>query len=109
MNIVVKGPMEPTEPSPPWTARLLRLGIHLPPRAIISMTVCWIFNVSSAARLSGSTATIIALVPHHGNVEWMLMSRVAEVGWGLAGGVAVVWLVNRVERSWGSRSVPPEA
>src|ERR1700733_8867200 len=36
---------------------------------VVSMTVCWMFNVSSAARLAGSTATIIALVPHHGTVE----------------------------------------
>lgn len=69
---------------------------------VVSMTVCWIFNVSSAARLSGSTATIIALVPHHGTVEWMMLSRIAEVGWGIAVGVSVVWLVNRVEKLVGS-------
>lgn len=65
---------------------------------IVSMSVCWIFNVSSAARLSGSTATIIALVPHHGIVEWMMLSRIAEVGWGLTVGVGVVWIVNRIEK-----------
>jgi uncharacterized membrane protein YgaE (UPF0421/DUF939 family) len=73
---------------------------------VVSMTVCWMFNVSSAARLSGSTATIVALVPHHGTVEWMMLSRIAEVGWGIAVGVAVVWLVNRVEKWAGSGTLP---
>jgi uncharacterized membrane protein YgaE (UPF0421/DUF939 family) len=64
---------------------------------IVSMSACWVCNVSSAARLAGSTATIIVLVPHHGKVEWMMMSRIAEVAWGLTVGVGSVWLVNRVE------------
>jgi len=68
---------------------------------VLSMAACWACNVSSAARLAGSTATIIALVPHHGAVQWMLLSRVAEVGWGVAVGITVVWLVNRFA---GSRS-----
>jgi uncharacterized membrane protein YgaE (UPF0421/DUF939 family) len=34
----------------------------------LSMLVCWLLNRSSAARLSGSTATIILLVPHTGTV-----------------------------------------
>ncbi len=76
---------------------------------VISMTACWMFNISSAARLSGSTATIIALVPHHGPVEWMMVSRIAEVGWGVAVGVAVVWLVNRVEKWVGSGAHSPQA
>jgi len=75
---------------------------------VVSMTVCWMFNVSSAARLSGSTATIVALVPHHGTVEWMMLSRIAEVGWGIAVGVSVVWLVNRIEKLVGSGN-PTEA
>jgi uncharacterized membrane protein YgaE (UPF0421/DUF939 family) len=74
---------------------------------VISMLVCWLFNVSSAARLAGSTATIIALVPHQGSVEWMMASRIAEVGWGLTVGLGIVWLVNRVERLIGPRSATP--
>jgi uncharacterized membrane protein YgaE (UPF0421/DUF939 family) len=76
-------------------------GQHLPIYAlavVLSMAACWMFNISSAARLSGSTATIIVLVPHHGSAEWMMVSRIAEVGWGVAVGVSVVWLVNRVEK-----------
>jgi uncharacterized membrane protein YgaE (UPF0421/DUF939 family) len=65
---------------------------------VVSMSACWVLNISSAARLAGSTATIIALVPHQGKVEWMMMSRIAEVAWGIAVAVAVVWLVNRFKR-----------
>jgi uncharacterized membrane protein YgaE (UPF0421/DUF939 family) len=64
---------------------------------VVSVMACWMFNVSSAARLAGSTATIIALVPHHGKIEWMLMSRITEVVWGLAVGLGIVWLVTRFE------------
>jgi NhaP-type Na+/H+ and K+/H+ antiporter len=51
--------------------------------------------VPSAARLGGSTVTIIALVPHHSTVGWMMLSRVSEVGWGVAVGIATVWLVDK--------------
>jgi uncharacterized membrane protein YccC len=64
-----------------------------------SMLVCWLLNRSSAARLAGSTSTIILLVPHKGSVATMMFSRIAEVGWGVAVGVAVVWVVNRVEKT----------
>jgi uncharacterized membrane protein YgaE (UPF0421/DUF939 family) len=65
----------------------------------LSMFVCWVFNVASAARLAGSTATIILLVPHKGSVATMLFSRIAEVGWGVAVGIGVVWIVNCVEKA----------
>ncbi|HXC09639.1 MAG TPA: hypothetical protein VNV61_11985, partial [Steroidobacteraceae bacterium] len=64
-----------------------------------SMLVCWLLNRSSAARLAGSTSTMILLVPHTGSVATMMFSRIAEVGWGVAIGVAVVWVVNRVEKT----------
>jgi uncharacterized membrane protein YccC len=81
-------------------------GEHLPSYAlavVLSVLACWLCNVSSAARLSGSTATIVALVPHKGSVGWMMMSRLAEVGWGVTVGIAIVWLVNRAEKSWAAR------
>ncbi len=65
----------------------------------LSMLVCWVLNRASAARLAGSTATIILLVPHKGSVATMMFSRIAEVGWGVAVGIAVVWVVNRVEKT----------
>jgi uncharacterized membrane protein YgaE (UPF0421/DUF939 family) len=66
---------------------------------ILSMLACWLFNVSSAARLAGSTATILMLVPHQGTAAWMMLSRIAEVGWGVAIGVLTVWAVNKIERT----------
>jgi uncharacterized membrane protein YgaE (UPF0421/DUF939 family) len=63
---------------------------------VLSMTACWLLNITSAARLAGSTATIIALVPHHGTVEGMMLSRIVEVGWGVAVAIGVVWLANLV-------------
>ncbi len=76
-------------------------GEHLAVYAIAviaSMLACWLLNVSSAARISGSTVTIILLVPHAGSsVGRMMLSRIAEVGWGVVVGVAIVWLVNKVE------------
>jgi uncharacterized membrane protein YgaE (UPF0421/DUF939 family) len=70
-----------------------------------SMLVCWLCNRSSAARLAGSTATIILLVPHKGSATMMMLSRIAEVGWGVAVGVAVVWIVNRVEKAVSGRGL----
>ncbi len=78
------------------------MGQHLVVYAmavVLSMVVCWLANVSSAARLSGSTATIMLLVPHRGSVEGMLFSRIAEVTWGVTVGLMTVWLVNQAERT----------
>jgi uncharacterized membrane protein YccC len=69
-----------------------------------SVLVCWLLNRSSAARLAGSTATIILLVPHKGSALTMMLSRIAEVGWGVAVGIAVVWVVNRVEETVRARA-----
>ena len=63
---------------------------------VLSMTACWLLNITSAARLAGSTATIIALVPHHATIGGMMLSRVAEVGWGVAVAIGVVWVANRI-------------
>jgi uncharacterized membrane protein YgaE (UPF0421/DUF939 family) len=81
-------------------------GQHLVTYAIaviLAMLACWVFNVSSAARLAGSTTTIILLVPHQGPPEWMVVSRIAEVGWGVAVGFATVWLVNKIETTVSGR------
>ncbi|HTV95384.1 MAG TPA: FUSC family protein [Steroidobacteraceae bacterium] len=67
---------------------------------VLSTAACWVCNVAGAARLAGSTATILLLVPRHGAVLTMMLSRISEVGWGVAVGFATVWLVNRVERTW---------
>ena len=75
-------------------------GQHLPAYVValvLSMLACWVLNVSTAARLAGSTATIIMLVPHTGSAGRMMLSRVAEVGWGVAVAVTVVWVVTWIE------------
>jgi uncharacterized membrane protein YgaE (UPF0421/DUF939 family) len=81
-------------------------GQHLPAYVvalILSVLACWLLNVSTAARLAGSTATIIMLVPHTGSVGWMMLSRVAEVGWGVAVAITIVWVVTWTE----SKFKPP--
>jgi uncharacterized membrane protein YgaE (UPF0421/DUF939 family) len=72
---------------------------------VISVLVCWLFNVNTAARLAGSTATIILLVPHQGATGWMMISRIAEVGWGVTVGLATVWFVNILKKSASGRSL----
>jgi uncharacterized membrane protein YgaE (UPF0421/DUF939 family) len=64
---------------------------------VLSILTCWTLNVASAARLSGTTATIILLVPHQGvSPEKMLLARVSEVACGVTSAVAIVWLAARV-------------
>jgi uncharacterized membrane protein YgaE (UPF0421/DUF939 family) len=85
-------------------------GQHLAAYAlaiVLCMATCWLLNMPSAARLGGSTVTIIALVPHHSTIGWMMLSRVSEVGWGVAVGVATVWLVEKARGLSGT--LPPPA
>ncbi len=84
-------------------------GQHLPAYVValvLSMLACWALNVSTAARLAGSTATIIMLVPHTGSAGEMMLYRVGEVGWGVAVAVTTVWVVTWIERKI-SPSGPP--
>jgi uncharacterized membrane protein YccC len=87
-------------------------GQHLGPYAlavVLSMLACWLLNISSAARLAGSTATIIMLVPHQGSAEGMVLSRIAEVAWGVTAGIAIVWIVNKVEHIAAGKKPTPAA
>jgi hypothetical protein len=43
------------------------------------------------------------LVPHAGSASSMVISRVAEVGWGVAVGIAIVWLASKAEKVVGAR------
>jgi uncharacterized membrane protein YgaE (UPF0421/DUF939 family) len=82
-------------------------GEHLATYAVavvLSMLACWLFNVASAARLAGSTATMILLVPHSGSAGSMVISRIAEVGWGVTVGILVVWIVSKVEKVIGAKT-----
>jgi uncharacterized membrane protein YccC len=63
----------------------------------VSMVICWLLNVASAARLSGITVTIMLLVPHADETAWRaVISRVSTVGWGVCVALATVWLAARL-------------
>ncbi len=64
----------------------------------LSVLCAWLFNVASAARVSGITATLILLVPHSGtSAQHMMLSRIGEVSWGVTVAIAIVWLVARID------------
>jgi uncharacterized membrane protein YccC len=75
----------------------LTTGQHLATYAAAvaaAIFACWLIEMPTAARLAGTTATIILLVPHTGSPLKMLLARVSEVAWGVAVAVVVVWLVS---------------
>lgn len=61
---------------------------------ILAITVCWILNIASAARLAGITATILLLVPSLETIQQVMVSRVAEVCWGVLCAMVVVRLAG---------------
>jgi uncharacterized membrane protein YgaE (UPF0421/DUF939 family) len=61
---------------------------------ILAVTVCWILNIASAARLAGITATILLLVPSPQTIQQVMVSRLAEVGWGVLCAMVVVRLAG---------------
>lgn len=80
-------------------AAALVLGQYLAAYAlaiVLSMLTCWAIRVPSASRLSGTTATIIMLVPNTGSPAQMFATRLIEVGWGVCVSVLVVWLAARL-------------
>jgi uncharacterized membrane protein YccC len=82
----------------------LVIGQDLPSYAaavLLSVLACWLVNVTSAARLSAITATIILLVPHVGTPQRMLVSRVFEVGWGVCAAIGTVWVVTQINERLG--------
>ncbi len=82
----------------------LALGSHLASYAaavMVSIVACWLIGIASSARLAGTTATIILLVPHSGSPISMMIARISEVGWGVTTGVLVVWLVTRLSAKKG--------
>ena len=82
----------------------LTLGSHLVTYAaavMASIIACWLIGIASSARLAGTTATIILLVPHNGSPISIMIARISEVGWGVTTGVLVVWLVTRLSTKKG--------
>lgn len=75
-------------------------GVHVWAYAlgiVVAMTLCGLLGLSTAARLSGTTVTIIIIVPHGGLTPMSVTFwRVAEVGWGVVVAVMVAWLAGRL-------------
>ncbi|KLD65769.1 FUSC family protein [Dyella japonica] len=67
---------------------------------VVAITACWLLGVGSAGRLSGTTTTIIMLVPHTGSFWLIALTRVGEVALGIVCSLAVVMLAERVQRWW---------
>lgn len=63
---------------------------------MVSVLTAWLFNIASASRLAGVTATIVLLVPHTGSAVRMFESRLFEVGWGVCAAIATVWIAARL-------------
>jgi hypothetical protein len=61
-----------------------------------AILICWLLDIASAARLAGTTATIILLVPHQGSPQGIMLARVSEVGWGVTVAIATVWLGTKL-------------
>ena len=66
----------------------------------VSIASCWLLGVGSAGRLSGTTTTIIMLVPHTGSFWLIALTRVGEVALGILCSLAVVMLAERVQGWW---------
>jgi uncharacterized membrane protein YgaE (UPF0421/DUF939 family) len=67
---------------------------------VVAITTCWLLGVGSAGRLSGTTTTIIMLVPHAGSFWLIALTRVGEVALGIVCSLTVVMLAERLQRWW---------
>ena len=67
---------------------------------VVAITACWLFGVGSAARLSGSTTTIVMLVPHTGTFWIVALTRIGEVALGIACALVVVSIGERLQARW---------
>ena len=65
---------------------------------LIAALLCNLFNIDSAAQLSGITATIVMLVPHTGSAYLFLASRLGEVFWGICVGAGLAWLTAKLQQ-----------
>ncbi len=67
---------------------------------VVGITACWICRLGSAARLSGSTTTIVMLVPHVGSFWLIALTRIGEVALGIACALVVVGVAERIKLRW---------
>jgi uncharacterized membrane protein YgaE (UPF0421/DUF939 family) len=67
---------------------------------VVAITVCWIAGLGSAGRLSGSTTTIVMLVPHEGSFWLIALTRIGEVALGIGCALLVVGVAERIKLRW---------
>lgn len=67
---------------------------------VVAITTCWMLGVGSAGRLSGTTTTIVMLVPHTGPFWLIALTRIGEVALGIACALAVVGVAEWRARRW---------
>ena len=67
---------------------------------VCAITACWLFGVGSAGRLSGSTTTIVMLVPHTGAFWLIALTRIGEVTLGIICALLVVAVAERLQARW---------
>ncbi|MBD8874095.1 FUSC family protein [Rhodanobacter sp. DHB23] len=65
---------------------------------MIGMVLCAAFNLGAAGRISGTTTTIIMLVPHQGAFWQFALFRLGEVMLGAIAALLTTVLFNRLER-----------
>ncbi len=77
---------------------------------IVGMMLCSAFNLGAAGRISGTTTTIIMLVPHSGAFWQIALFRLGEVTLGAAAALLVSFVFDALERRFftsHSTSAPP--
>jgi uncharacterized membrane protein YgaE (UPF0421/DUF939 family) len=77
---------------------------------IVGMMLCSAFNLGAAGRISGTTTTIIMLVPHSGAFWQIALFRLGEVTLGAAAALLVSFVFDALERRFfnsHSTSGPP--
>ncbi|HEY2685195.1 MAG TPA: FUSC family protein [Steroidobacteraceae bacterium] len=64
----------------------------------LTVFVCWLANISGAARLAAVAVTVIVLIPR-GEALWKVaLFRFLEVSWGIAVAIVIQLLVDFLER-----------
>lgn len=65
---------------------------------MLGTMVCWLSNLGAAGRISGTTTTIIMLVPHAGSFWQFALMRLGEVTLGAIAALLVTLAFNVLER-----------
>lgn len=65
---------------------------------MLGMVLCWLWNLGAAGRISGTTTTIIMLVPHSGTAWQVTLLRLGEVAIGACSALLITSLSGMLER-----------